>query len=231
VDKGVLDDANSGRAWISPTALTPPKGTWSFSDWELFWVGASYAFTDNLQASASTMVPITSDQPLILLFTGKLKIYSQGRVRLAGHLAVNHISYDDADDDFSGFSAGALGGAATLCLDDNCDSHVNGYLAGGFLLEADVDQTSVPFLVAASLVKKMSRRVKLVFEVDSGFVTGEVDEMSEVFLGWYGLRFTSRHIGVDFGFMRPFGPDVDWDVFPMGFPVLNFTYRGVPGSD
>src|SRR5665647_2600290 len=24
VDKGVVDDANSGRSWLSPTALTPP---------------------------------------------------------------------------------------------------------------------------------------------------------------------------------------------------------------
>ncbi len=231
VDKGVIDDANSGRAWLGPTALTPPKGSWSFSDWELFWVGASYAFTDSLQVSASTMVPITSDQPFILLMTGKWQVFKQGRMRVALHGAINHISgTGDDDEDFNGFNVGAFGGAATLCLDNDCHSYLNGYLAAGFLLESDVDQTSVPFILAGSLVKRLSRRVKLVLEVDSSFVTGEVDDMSEVFLGWYGLRFTSSHIGVDFGFARPFGPDVDWDVFPMGFPILNFTYRGLPGD-
>jgi len=227
----MLEDANSGRVWLSPTALTPPKGTWSFSDWELFWVGASYAFTDRLQVSASTMVPITSDQPLILLFTGKMQIVNQGRMRVALHAAITHLGVDaDQEGDFSGFDVGAFGGAATLCLDDHCNSYLNGYLAAGFLLEGDAEQNSVPFLVSGSLVKKLSRRVRIVLEVDSAFVTGEVDDMSNGFLGWYGLRFTSRHIGVDFGFARPFGPDVDWDVFPMGFPVLSFTYRGMPGD-
>jgi hypothetical protein len=41
IDRGIIEDANSGRNWFSPTALTPPKGTWSFTDFELLVVGAS----------------------------------------------------------------------------------------------------------------------------------------------------------------------------------------------
>src|SRR5258706_9193754 len=45
VDKGTLEDANAGRVAIMPTALTPPAGPWSFEDWELFFVSASYGVT------------------------------------------------------------------------------------------------------------------------------------------------------------------------------------------
>src|SRR4051812_14582999 len=61
VDPGTLDDANAGRVAVMPTALTPPKGTFSFEDWELFLISASYAPTDNLVITATTMVPVSSD--------------------------------------------------------------------------------------------------------------------------------------------------------------------------
>src|SRR5512135_448696 len=53
VDPGTLEDANAGRVAIMPTALTPPKGTFSFEDWELLLVTASYAVTDNLVISGT----------------------------------------------------------------------------------------------------------------------------------------------------------------------------------
>ena len=44
-------------------------------------------------------------------------------------------------------------------------------------------------------------------------------------LFWYGLRFTSRNIGVDLGFVRPIGV-ADSD-FVLGLPVVTFSYRGI----
>src|SRR5213596_3632447 len=46
VDKGILEDANAGRSWISPTALTEPAGTWTFSDFELLLASLQYSPTD-----------------------------------------------------------------------------------------------------------------------------------------------------------------------------------------
>src|SRR5690606_38975588 len=71
VDAGVIADANSGRGWLLPTALTPPAGTWSFSSFELFVIGGGYAITDQLQVSLTTVIPLTSDFPIIGLLSGK----------------------------------------------------------------------------------------------------------------------------------------------------------------
>ncbi len=222
IDKGVYRDANIGRAWLSPTAMTPPKGTWTFADYELFFLGGSYAFTDKFQISANTMVPIDPDQPIILLSTAKLQIAKVDRLRVALHGSLNYLGESTDSDDDVNFTSGTIGGVVSLCLDRDCDSLLNGYLAAGFGSESD--GSVVPFILSGSLVKKMSRRVKFVAEIDSVVVLGEVDDMDNVYLGWYGLRFTSKNIGVDVGFARPFG-DVDWDIFPLGFPVLTFTYR------
>lgn len=223
VDQGTLEDANAGRNWLAPTALMDPKGTWSFSDFELFVVGASYAPTDTLSLSAATLIPITSDQPFVGLFSAKLQFLRAGRVRLAAHGALTVVS-----DENDGFNAAVLGGAGTLCLDDLCRSHLTGYLAAGF---ADADQSAVPFVVSAAGVFRVSRRVKVVLEVDSAFIAGDINETADGFLAWYGVRFTSPSIGVDVGLAKPIVDGDDGDAFPLGFPFVSLTYRGLSEPD
>lgn len=220
VPAGVLEDANSGRAWVTPTALLPPGGTWSFNNYELLFVGGSYAFTDNFQLAGTTMVPVSTGQPLIIFLSAKLGLQASERL----HFAVQGSTLIASDDDLNG-GAGLLGGVATLCLDRDCHSLVNGYLGAGFSLEDS--QSSVPLVLSAALVQRISPRVKLVLEADSGLVVGDINEVGEGVLGWYGVRFTSRNIGVDLGLVRPFCADCDLDVFPLGFPWLTFSYRGI----
>lgn len=223
IDPGVYRDANIGRSWLSPTAMTPPKGTWSFQDYELLFVGGSYAFTDQFQVSANTMIPIVEDQPLIILASAKLLVARTGKLRLALHGTFNHFGENSDGDGDVNFYTGTVGGVATLCLDADCDSLATGYVGAGFGSESD--GSVVPIFFAGSLLKKLGRRVKLAVEIDSAYIAGEIDEMSNGFLGWYGVRFTSKNIGVDVGFVRPFGPDVEWEDFPMGFPVVSLAYR------
>ncbi len=223
VDPGVLADANAGRTWLSPTALTPPAGSWFFQDHELLFIGGGYAPTDNFVFSVNTMIPLTEDFPLILFGTAKLQLVRAGRVRAAAHASVLHIGVDDSGDDFD-LTVASVGGVLTYCIDPGCHSLLNGYLAAGFALE-DVDQSSVPFIANVGWVQRLGRRVKLVLEADTGFVVGEIDETSHGFLGWYGLRFTSANIGVDVGFAKPFCDDCDDSGLPLGAPWLSFTYR------
>jgi hypothetical protein len=213
----VIEDANSGRSWLAPTALTPPAGTWSFSDFELLFVGGSYAVTDQLQISATTMLPIFDSMPFVGMLSGKLQVVRAGRVRVAGQVAVTHFREDN-----TAATAGTVGGALTVCLDDDCYSHVSGYLGAGIASE---QQTAVPFLASASLALKVAKRVKLLFEADTGFVVGELDAVADGFLGWYGLRFTTQSIGVDVGFARPFCADCGDFPLPMGVPFVAFTFR------
>ncbi|MEZ4367063.1 MAG: hypothetical protein R2939_12380 [Kofleriaceae bacterium] len=87
-EAGVLEDANAGRTFLAPTALMSPKGSWTFSDWELFLVGGSYAFSDDVAASAVTMLPLFDGQPFIGLFTGKVRLVRQERLHVAAGHAV-----------------------------------------------------------------------------------------------------------------------------------------------
>lgn len=221
VDEGVIQDANSGRNWLTPTALTPPAGTWFFSDFELIFVSLGYAVTDQFTISATTLLPIVDEMPFFGIASAKYQVIKQGNLR--GALQVNILHW--SDDDFS-FTAGNLGGALTMCIDDKCHSHVTGYLGAGFGLDSVEDQNAVPFVAAAAAAFRVGRHIKLVFEADTAFVVGDVDEAADGFLGWYGLRFTSKFIGVDIGFAKPVCADCDDEGLPMGFPFLAFTYRG-----
>ncbi|HET7503600.1 MAG TPA: hypothetical protein VFK02_21405 [Kofleriaceae bacterium] len=220
VDPGVRDDANAGRGWLSPTALTEPGGTWSISDYELFLVSIGYAVNDQLSISATTIPPLTEDFPLWLLLSGKVQIAKIGRVRAALQGAVTYFTSNDSSND--SFTAADLGGALTLCLDDGCNSHLSGFVGAGFARDTD---SSVPFLGAATLVARLGRHVKLVGEVDSAFIAGQVNDVADGALIWYGLRFTSSMIGVDVGFVRPIG--VDDSGLVLGIPVLTFSYRNI----
>jgi hypothetical protein len=219
VDQGVVEDANAGRGWLAPTALTPPAGTWSFSDFELFVISAGYAVTDKVQVSATTLIPIVSDMPTWVLLNGKAQIIRAGKVRGAVQAALTYAGVD-------GDSATALelGGALTFCIDEACHSHISGFLGAGFAHE---DQSAVPFMFAFEGAFRVGKHLKLILEADSGFVAGEIDAAADGFLAWYGVRFTSSFLGVDLGFMKPICDGCESDELPMGFPFVSFTYRNL----
>ena len=225
-----MEDANSGRNWLTPTALLPPAGTWSVSDFELLLIGAGYSPSDNLQLSVTTLLPFVEDMPLWLLFSGKVLLADSGQFKLAAQGTFTYFS-EESFDERSSTWGGSVGGAATYCLKPDCYSHVTGYLAAAFAKENE--SSAVPFVVGASAVFKVARRVRLVFEADSAFVAGEINENIDGFLGWYGVRFTSRNIGVDLGFMKPvyYGDGETDDPFVLGLPFVSFTYRGLRGDD
>jgi hypothetical protein len=219
VDPGVVADANSGRSWLSPTALSAPAGTWSFSDFELLMVSGGYSFTDQFSISATTLLPVAEEMPFFGILSAKYQVIRSGRLRGAAQLAIFHLRDNDVDDSLT---VANLGGALTLCLDDGCHSHLTGYLGAGF---ADQDQQAVPFVASAAIALRMGRHVKAVFELDTAFVAGDINETADGFLGWYGVRFTSKMIGVDLGFAKPICDGCEDDGLVMGVPFVSFTYR------
>ncbi|HUJ59070.1 MAG TPA: hypothetical protein VLX92_11280 [Kofleriaceae bacterium] len=224
VDPGTLEDANSGRVAIMSTALTPPAGTFAFEDWELFLISASYAVTDHLVITGTSMVPVTSDFYWGFL-SAKLQVVKVGRVRIAAQAGIAAVwgNGSDSSDSATGFD---LGGVATLCLDDGCYSHVDGAVVAGF---ADQSNTSVPVGFMAGIVAKVGRHIRLVAEADTAHMFGDLSGQANGFLGWYGVRFTSRQIGVDLELVRPFCSDSSCDMttFPLGVPFVTFTYRAI----
>jgi hypothetical protein len=232
VDKGIEEDANAGRSWVAPTALTEPAGTWSFSDFQLFLVSLAYSPTDQISLSATTMLPITSGVPFWLLLNGKIQVVKSGNLRVALQGALSFMSVKDENidsmgnttSDRSSLTAAVIGGAATYCLDAECRSAVNAYVGAGFARQSE---SAVPLLLSGSVAFGVSKHVKLLLEADTGYIAGDINEFADGFLGWYGVRFTSKIIGVDLGFAYPVcdGCEDITDEIPMGFPFVGFTYR------
>lgn len=238
VDPGTLEDANAGRVAIMPTGLTPPKGAFSFEDWELFFISASYGVTDNLVISATTMVPITSDVYWGFL-SAKLQVVKQGRVRVAVQAGAAGASTKDTTTTYDSMgniasqmstttSGGGfdLGGAITYCFDDGCYSHASAAIAAGF---AERDNSSVPVGFMGGLVLEVASKVRLIAEADTAHLFGKISDQADGFLGWYGVRFTSRNIGVDLTLVKPFcgNGDCDSSTFPLGIPFVTFSYRAL----
>ncbi|MEO6777068.1 MAG: hypothetical protein ABI467_29320 [Kofleriaceae bacterium] len=235
VDQGTLDDASSGHVAIMPTALTPPAGTWSFEDDELLMIGVSYAVTDQLLISATTMIPVTSDFYWGFL-SGKLQVLKQGPLRAAIQVGVGGVvanSTDVVDNNgmttsstTSDSASGAeVAGTATYCLDDGCYSHLDGAVVAGF---AHQNQASVPVAFMGGLVARISNHVRLVAEADTAHLFGDISGQANGLLAWYGVRFTSRQIAVDLELVKPFCANGDCDGGPpIGLPWVSFTYRGL----
>jgi len=232
VDRGTLDDANAGRVAVMPTALTPPAGTWSFEDEELLLIGGSYAVTDQFVISATTMVPVTSKLYWGYL-SGKLQVLKQGNLRVAVQAGVAGVFVKDTSSDGTATNTSSdstsgleLGAVATYCLDSDCYSHVSGAAVAGF---AQQNNSSVPVGFMAGVVARISEHVRFVGEADTAHVFGNLSGQANGILAWYGVRFTSRQIGVDLELVRPFcgGDSCKMDAFPLGFPFVAFSYRGL----
>ena len=220
-ERGVMEDANSDRALLMPTALTPPAGTFSFTNYEIFWMTASYSPTDNLQITAGTAVPLVADMPFVGTLSAKLQLAKTNTVRLALHGTIG-----GGVESGSGGSAGLVGGVLTYCLDAQCLSHLNGYVGAGITVESSA---AVPMIIAASGVFRLTNRLRAVVELDTAYVAGDFANTGNSFLANYALRFTGPNLGVDFGFIKLFvdGEDVLSEV-PLGIPFVSFTYRGGP---
>ncbi|MCE9579467.1 MAG: hypothetical protein K8W52_40465 [Deltaproteobacteria bacterium] len=215
------DDANSGRAWMMPTALSSKAGTWSFTDYELVLMGASYALTDDFSISAGTMVPIAEDQPLIGTLNAKVRIVHTARTHVALQAGLLFAADGDGGDDAA--MAGNAGAVATFCGDDVCSSHASVYVGTVIAQVGDAEKEAL-LVASGEVTARLGASVKGVVELDLG--RSRDGSVETGVLAWYGLRFHSAQIGVDVGFAKPINPDTDGE-FPIGVPWVNFQYRGL----
>ncbi len=206
VDQGVVDDAMSPGAFLSPTALTEPQGTATvslgvgaddnFDNSELTNVSASYAVSNQFTIGGSVILP--SEDFRLYMLSAKAQIMRSGRLRLA---AQGNLIFDTNSD-----YAGVVGGVASLCLDWGCRSLISGYVGVGLFSGGD---SSVPIAVTGSIVVEVVPHVKLVGELLTGFATNDIGGVGDEFVAFYGVRFTHKQIGINLGFAKAFGDDDD----------------------
>lgn len=221
-DPGQLEDANIDRTILMPTAQTQPKGSVAFHDYELFLMAVSYGVTDNVQLTATTLVPLAEDFPFFGMATVKARLVNKGSFRLAAQGALIY-SREDHGDYAESVSLLAASGIGSACLDAGCGSLAT---ASVTVVKASEEDEEL-IIYGGSLLYKMTRRTKLMVEVASAALwdEGSADGANGGLLS-YGVRFYSGEIAGDIAFVKPVGEDADdLDEFPMGFPFINFTYR------
>jgi hypothetical protein len=221
VDEGQLRDPNIDRGFLLPTAETQPAGSISFNSYELFFEGITYGVTDDLHITG-TVLTLNTDSFWMGNVSAKYRFLKTGRLRLAAQGSVTFIHTDideDLEETHTFFTAGAI---ASICVDEGCNSLVSASATTG--LSANTDER--PVIYGVSAVQSIAPHVKLVGEfVSAGMFDGSDWDGADGGLLNYGVRFTSDRIAGDVGFLRPIGSDSD--VFPLGIPFINFTYRAL----
>jgi hypothetical protein len=215
-----FEDANSDRVILFSTAETHPKGTFFFSDYEIFLLQFGYALTDEIQIALSGVPPIVEDQPYFFDLSLKGNVLRTDEVRLALIGAGTAVLLPDTDpDSFYGVRANVV---SQFCFESLCRSSFS--LNVGTFLNSESNAV-VPITLAGGLVLHASSLVKFMVEPTYALGIGEgVEDQPEGFLLNYGIRLSGTHFGFDLAFLRPIGTGDDGP-FILGVPWLALTYR------
>ena len=229
-------DPNIDRGFIQPTAMTQPKGSLTYNNYELVLHGLTYGITDNLQTSVTVMAPLVRDMPFLGVASVKWQFLSTPRFHLAlqGSASLIHIfGTDNSAPDgstVSGSSNAYLMGAgafASYCLRDDCSSlaSLNATYQIGFA--GSGGDAAQAIIYGGSIVHRVSPHVKLLGEVTSlaasTVADSNFDNVSGALVS-YGVRLHTANIASDVGFMKPISGE-DNDPFLLGLPFINVSYR------
>ncbi len=219
-------DPNIDRGFILPTAMTQPKGTVTYNNYELLLHGVTYGVTDNVQSSLTVVSPIVRGMPFFGLASTKARFSPASRAHLAlqGTLGFMHVLNDGESGTLYSLGAGAY---ASFCLRSDCSSLVSGSVSYSYLTTGGPD-TGYLLVYGGSVVHAVSDRVKLLAEVTSaGGGQNAAGDLKTVdgFLLSYGLRFHGTTFASDVGFMKPFDTSGGTGDFLLGLPFVSVSYR------
>jgi hypothetical protein len=221
-------DATVDRNLVMPAAETLPKGALAFNSYELFLAGLSYGITDNVQISATTLLPIVEDIPFVLITNLKLNVYRSPRLVLTTMGSATVATENGST--LGGFGLG-------LVMDSLLDERGRFALTTGVLSQFAFGSTSdddVAFadgaflLLWAAISARVHDRVKLIGELllPGGYTwagSGDLQLIPEAMIFGYGVRFFGKTLAVDLSFLRPIHPDVDTGELVMGVPWIAFA--------
>jgi hypothetical protein len=220
---GIAIDPNLDRSFLLPTAMTQPKSTLTYSNYELLFHGITYGITDHLQGSLTLLPPYVKDMPLIGSLALKGQIMSLEWLKIALQGSFSFTSESSSSDTNSSSSLFGLGAFASACLVDDCSSLTS---FSTTLLVPDFNQ-SMLLAYSGSLTQRISSHAKLLVEIASASFKDDHRDFENApgLLINYGIRFHGKSYAADVGFMRPVGDSFYNDEFVLGLPFLNFSYR------
>ncbi len=218
-----MADPNIDRGFILPTAMTQPKGSLTYNNYELVFHGLTYGITDDLQISGTVLAPLTKDFPFIGFGSLKGRLVRAERFHLSLLGSVTYATGISGSDDDNFYTLGA-GGFASFCLNSDCSSLLNAQLSYQLADASGAPSVAHLFVYGGSAVIRLSKHVKLLGEVTSagGGVDGEFESLDAALFS-YGVRFHSGSIAGDVGFIKPVFDSDDELLF--GIPFINFSYR------
>lgn len=198
----VESDAAAGRAYLSPTAMTGPRGSGTLTIWApvVPVVAAAlvgYSPHDRVEISAGGVVAPDEGDEGVFAISAKVQVVR----RRTGAVAVQlmHVGTSDSDDDVTIVSA-----AGSKCLDASCRTvaslHVTALPMDRYNYDSGVDEAAIVFWGGGSLVS--GGRYKLVLDtliLDDGSYDGD-----KILFGYAGVRAARRRWALDVGFAAAF---------------------------
>ncbi len=221
----VASDPNIDRGLLQPTAMTQPRGSFTYNNYELLLHGLTYGVTDNLQVSLTVLSPITKDIPFVGIAAVKWRFQAADRLHLALQGSLLYATDLSSGNSGSVFSFGA-GAYASICLRDDCSSLLTATLNYQLGWSDQGTGDAHIFLYGGSVIHRVSEHVKLLVEVTSAAAQAGSSSTENIpgFLLTYGVRFFTGSLAGDIAFVKPVGDTGD-DGLLLGIPFVSISYR------
>jgi len=221
-------DAAASHGMLSSRAETVGAGRLAVSDRNLVVVGVSYGFTDNLQATATGLLPVYEGAPHTAAIEARQVVARTARATVAVRGAAGVIN--QPANTRTALVLGA-GGLADLDVSSGGGLALHGALSAGTGLGehlSDVFDISDGMAILGEVGASARVHERLALQAELWLPTtwagsqGKVSSLQWALLA-YGLRFTSRAVSVDAGFVKGLGHGIDIDPYLLGFPYLGAT--------
>jgi len=230
-------DAAIDRGFLTSHAETIGKGKWAINAYELVFLGLTYGFSDDIQVSLSTLLPVVEDIPLVLALQPKFVLARTPETVVALRVPFTYVN----DLSSNSNSAGTLG--AGLVVDHYFGPTGRIGLHAGLLVtgvfgdftfsdgnnDGADDSDRVGFANGAVFELDLgasfgvSNAVKIIVEGQIFAAAGEGGfEVADVVLINYGVRIHGSGLAGDLGFVRPIGIDSS---LILGVPYVAISAR------
>jgi hypothetical protein len=221
-------DPNIDRGFVLPTAMTQPRGSLTYNNYELLLHGLTYGITDNVQTSLTVLSPIVRDMPVVAFgaIKGRLAVTDRLHLALQGSFGYLHVSSDSESE--TAYSMGA-GTFASVCLRDDCSSLLSASATYQLAVAGNSEGRTQAIIYGGSIVHRVHPRIKLLGELTSAVGKESAGGFTQApaLLASYGVRFHTGNIAGDIGFVKPISTedDDDFDELLLGLPFVNVSYR------